>query len=104
MKIKYNYSEIITELEEEIEDGILTLDDTIQILRDDKTLYDNYYVVVDWYYSDDTMMEIIKEIENCIDIECRNDKKAIEIYFEDKENLEEVTVREILSELIEVNS
>ncbi len=48
MKTSYDYSDLLTELKEEIEDGVLTLEDNIKIVR-----YDGddtkYRPIIDWY-------------------------------------------------------
>lgn len=58
MRISYDYQEMIQELKEEINDGILSPTDDIQILRSSKTIGDNYKPIIDWYYDDNTMVEI----------------------------------------------
>lgn len=49
MKISYNYLPLMQEIKEEIEDGVLSLDDVIQIVRADYDIL-GYRPIIDWYY------------------------------------------------------
>lgn len=49
MKISYNYPPLMQEIKEEIEDGVLHLDDVIQIVRADYDIL-GYRPIIDWYY------------------------------------------------------
>ena len=82
-KISYDYADLISELNEELRDGILSLDDTIQILRSDEEITRYYRPVVDWYYSDEKMAE-------CLDLDSSNRRQ----YEQDKLKLINVSVRD----------
>lgn len=60
MIISYDYREIIKELKEELRDGILSLTDTIQVLRSDSDVCNGYRPIIDWYYDNDKMMKLLK--------------------------------------------
>lgn len=87
-KISYDYSDLISELSEELSDGILSIDDTIQILRSDEEITRYYRPVIDWYYSDDRMAE-------CLNLDTFNRRQ----YEQDKPKLISVSVKDCLSEL-----
>lgn len=91
-KTSYDYSDLISELSEELSDGILSLDDTIQILRSDEEITRYYRPVIDWYYSDDRMAE-------CLDLDGSNRRQ----YEQDKLKLISVSVKDCLSELSKWN-
>ena len=62
MKISYDYSEFLKEMQEELEDGALTLDDEIFIARKMRTVehYGKVYTynsIIDWYYLTDEILE-----------------------------------------------
>lgn len=104
MKISYDYSDFLSELKEELELGVLTPDSEVQILRSENTLFDDYRVVVDWYYNDDTMEELLNED----DFEDINDIKEVyqlkKRYTADKPNLTTVKLKDLLEELEDVDS
>lgn len=62
MKISYDYSEFLKEMQEELEDGSLTLDDEIFIVRKMRTVEHfgkvyTYNSIIDWYYLTDEIIE-----------------------------------------------
>ena len=91
-KISYDYSDLISELNEELRDGILSIDDTIQILRADEEITRYYRPVVDWYYSDEKMAEYL-------DLDDSNRRQ----YEQDKSKLISISVKDCLSELSKWN-
>ena len=50
----YDYSDLIKEIKEELEDGILKPDSIVQILRD-KT-QSVYHPIIDWYCSENKIV------------------------------------------------
>lgn len=56
-KIVENYKALIEEISGEVKEGFLTEEDTIQILRDEKPIIQDYCPVIDWYYNAYTMKE-----------------------------------------------
>lgn len=94
MKISYDYEELIQELKEELEDGILTLESTIQVLRSEQPLFD-YYPIKDWYYEHEMMVS---------DYQSELSKEEYRLYLIDRPSLIALTVREVLEEMIEKNS
>lgn len=48
----YNYKELKEEILEEIEDGIITLDDDLYIIRRTEPLFDTYRPILDYEYHD----------------------------------------------------
>lgn len=87
-KLSYDYEDLIKELNEELRDGILQPDSFIQILRNDKGF------IVDWNY-DEQHMEWLKD---------ELPKKIWKQYEKDKPNLESVRLKDVLEEMVEVNS
>lgn len=102
--IKYNYTDLISEITEDIENGTLSLKDKIQILRGNRLSKgrERYSPIICWYYNENTMDKIF-EIE--IDNETSNDLKEMNksVYLEDKPLLKTVTVKKALDEMNERN-
>lgn len=102
--IKYNYTDLISEITEDIENGTLSLKDKIQILRGNRLSKgrERYSPIICWYYNENTMDKIF-EIE--IDNETSNDLKEMNksVYLEDKPLLKTVTVKKALEEMNERN-
>lgn len=88
MKISYDYEEMIQELKEDVMDGVLSLTDTIQILRSDETFDDGYKPIIDWYYGD----------------ESEDETQMKERYEKDKPNLSNILVEDCLAEMEERNA
>ena len=55
-KLSYDYTDMIQEIKEELEDKILRPDSVIQILRD-TTTHSVYHPIIDWYYPEDRIVE-----------------------------------------------
>lgn len=47
MKISYDYSELLQEIKEEVEDGIILVTDSIQVLRGEKLPGTDYSPIMD---------------------------------------------------------
>lgn len=50
--MKYNYSDLISEIEDDIEDGIITLEDDLFIIRSTSPKFEDYRPILDYEYSD----------------------------------------------------
>lgn len=110
MQISYDYSELIQELTEEIEDNVLTEEDTIQILRGENigpvthfgsTKIIVYKPIVDWYYNHDTMAAITTEDPTDV----LDDRSRIQSDYEmNAPFLEQITVKDCLIEMRSLNS
>ena len=102
--IKYNYTDLISEITEDIENGTLSLKDKIQILRGNRLSKgrERYSPIICWYYDENTMNKIF-EIE--INNETSNYFKEMNksVYWEDKPLLKTVTVKKALEEMNERN-
>lgn len=102
--IKYNYTDLISEINEDVKNGALSLKDKIQILRGKRLSKgrERYSPIICWYYDENTMDKIF-EVE--IDDEISNDLKEMNksIYLEDKPFLKTVTVKKVLEEMKERN-
>ena len=102
--IKYNYADLISEITKDIENGILSLKDKIQILRGNRLSKgrERYSPIICWYY-DENIMDKIFEIE--INNETSNYFKEMNksVYLEDKPLLKVVTVKKALEEMNERN-
>lgn len=100
MNYSYDYSEFLVEFKEELEEGIITLDSSIQILRAAQSI-EGYYPIVDWYYDDEAVMNDLKldlldskkETKEKMDLKRRYEK--------DKPFLERITVLNCLNEMCE---
>ncbi len=94
MFLSYDYSEMIDELREEIEDGILTLSDKINIVRSEDPVFENYYPIIDWYYY---------PLERALD-SIEDDPKAKALFRKDKSFFESALLSDVLAEMEEWNS
>lgn len=123
IKISYDYEELLYEINEEIEDGVLSLEDEIQILRGEglsnkelehrlewfrsqgvvNPVLEEYHPIIDWYYDDNSMNEIF-EIEPDYDEEEIKEAEEIKVsYLKDKPFLITKKVKEVLEEMKEKN-
>ena len=85
---------ILEELQDELEDETLTLEDVIQVLRDESGH------IVDWCYDEEMMAEIGET--HFTDPRQEAEKEAqYRAYREMKESLQALSVREALAELSE---
>ncbi len=55
--MKLNYKGLMQEINEEVKEGVITQNDTIQVLRDDTPIFQEYCPIIDWYYDAFTMKE-----------------------------------------------
>jgi hypothetical protein len=101
-KISYDYSEMIQEFKEDLEDGILKKDDIIQVLRGNK-IYDLYSPVIDWYYSDKKVNEDLKIDITDTEQDILFKQEYKKQYLKDKPNLNQTTVAAILIEMEDMN-
>lgn len=85
---------ILEELQDELEDETLTLDDCIQVQRDENGH------IIDWCY-DAEMMEEIGETHFTDPKEEAEKEAQYRAYLEMKEKLQTLTLREVLAELSE---
>ena len=85
-KLSYDYTDMIQEIKEELEDKILRPDSVIQILRD-TTTHSVYHPIIDWYYPEDRIVE-----DTTIEFDDTEEDKEfkreyISRYLDDKKNL-----------------
>lgn len=83
MKISYDYSEFIEEIQEELETAVLSTNENIWIVRADDPIHESYRPIIDWYYLEDL-----------------KDKASEEA---DKFKVVKVNVGEILEEMERIN-
>ena len=99
MKLSFDYETFINEIKEEIDDGILTLTDKIQILRAHESV-NGYRQIIDWYYIDTNEKDFDLLSDELTINEIDNIKKQ---YKKDKPFLEIICVEDFLKELEFVN-
>lgn len=90
MKVSRDYSELIAEINMEIDTGTLKLYDEVQILRGDAL--DN--PIIDWYYSEVVMDYIMDTLPDDV----------VEQYYRDKDELKVMLVCEFLGEMKEMDN
>lgn len=56
-KIIANYKSLLEEISNEVKEGLLTEKDTIQVLRTDQPVVQEYRPIIDWYYDAYVMKE-----------------------------------------------
>lgn len=83
-----NYQDFRKEIHEDIRDGILALDDEIQILSDEQG------IILDWYYSDEVQAADLKQSDSGIPF--HEQKELWHQYKEVKPNLQTISVRKFL--------
>lgn len=103
MNISYDYEELIQELKEEIFEGVLSLNDTIYVLREEKTFNVSiptqgkrvimYNPIIDWFYGDENVIDYSLLLPHEIDLQ----EKRKEQYIESKDKLLKMTVKECLN-------
>lgn len=112
-KPKIDYKELLEEINFEVSEGVLTPNDSIQILRGSEPVFENYCEIIDWYYDDFTMNEEIstpleemylpeefsKKEWDEMKLEQEELKKQ---YLEDKPNLIEMKVKDVLTEMKQI--
>lgn len=91
MRISYDYTELITELHEELKDGALSLESRIQVLRSQDEIWRGYHPIIDWYYEDSTMRVLGLSDE---------DRAS---YQDDKPHLIDATVDDVITEMSKFN-
>lgn len=57
MHYSYDYSDLLDELKNDIEEGLITLQSDIKVVRNDTSTFNNYYPVIDYYYFDNETEE-----------------------------------------------
>ena len=100
-KFSYDYSDLIKEIKEELEDGILKPDSIVQILRDETQSV--YHPIIDWYYDDKKIVEdtTIQFDDSESDKELK--REYISRYLDDKPRLQLMAVSAMLVEMEDVN-
>lgn len=109
----YDYTGLIKEIKNEIEEGLLNNSDIIYIIRGEKRKLCNYKPIIDYY----TKMDIESMYDEPEEYLCKEDYSneewtsllkeradVIEQYEKDKNNLETVTVLAIIMEMEQWNS
>ncbi len=107
---KVNYKDLIDEINSEVAEGVLTSGDTIQVLRDEKPVYESYCAIIDWYYDEFAMEE---EFETPIeemymvdeftkdewDLMVQEQEEFKKQYEADKPKLVNMKVKDVLTEM-----
>ena len=100
-KFSYDYSDLIKEIKEELEDGILKPDSIVQILRDETRSV--YHPITDWYYSENKIVEDTTiEFDDTEEVK-QFKREYISRYLDDKPRLQLMTVSAMLVEMEDVN-
>ncbi len=111
--VKINYKELINEINGEVSEGVLLPNDTIQILRGDVPVFENYCEIIDWYYDEYTMDEEIntsledmylpEEFSEVEWQEMKADQEKMKAqYLEDKSKLVAMKVKDVLTEMKQI--
>ena len=101
-KLSYDYTDMIQEIKEELEDKILRPDSVIQILRD-TTTHSVYHPIIDWYYPEDRIVEDTTIEFDDTEEDKQFKREYISRYLNDKPKLELSTVSAILVEMKDMN-
>lgn len=104
MKISFDYSILIREIQEELEDGVLSESDFVQILRAPEPLQRiEHRPIVDWYYDVNTMREMASPEFMDDEEDDEERKEMVQNYFRDFEHVETICVSGLLAEMEEWN-
>ena len=104
MKISYDYSILIREIQEELEDGVLSESDFVQIMRAPDPLPGfGCHPIIDWYYDVKTMREMASPEFMDDEEDDEERKEMVQNYFRDFEHLETIGVSDFLAEMEEWN-
>lgn len=109
-KFAERYRSIIKEINEEVSEGVLQAGDEIQILREEKPVFQDYCEIIDWYYDEYTMKE---ELETPLEemylpeefskkeweMMKKEQKEYKEQYKADLPKLQKMTVKAVLTEM-----
>lgn len=101
MSLKEAYQELIDELKDEIGDGLLTKNTTIQILRDEQADANGYFPIIDWYYNKKTMTAELAPDRSDTKEDIKDKAMIKAQYEEDEPFLKDMTVQACLDELFE---
>ena len=101
-KLSYDYTDMIQEIKEELEDNILKPDSVIQILRD-TTIHSVYHPIIDWYYPEDRIVEDTTIEFDDTEEDKQFKREYISRYLDDKPNLQPMTVSAMLVEMEDMN-
>lgn len=83
----YDYEDLLIELKEEIQDGMISISDEIQILRGYSR--NGYKPILDWYYSKKIMLELLEDMS----------EEEISLYNKDVEKLITLKLDDVLNEM-----
>lgn len=96
----FGYEDLIDELKDEVGTGSLSMDETIQILRDKASVREGYHPIVEWYYNDAAMqVELTPSVHDDKE-DLAAAKELKQQYEKDLPSLEEITVEACLKELM----
>ncbi|MDO4976008.1 MAG: hypothetical protein Q4E53_01985 [Eubacteriales bacterium] len=107
------YEQLLLEINEEVNEGGLTLKNTIQILRDSKPIFQDYCPIIDWYYDALTMEEELsvsleemylpEEFSKEEWQEMKEEQEAYKKQYEaDQPNLLAMSVKDVLTEMKQI--
>lgn len=100
-KLSYDYSEMMEGIKEDIAEGILKLEDTIQILRGD--IREGYAPIIDWYYEHEKTLADITPNEWDDEKDIIMKRKIARRYEEELPKLTTSTVLDVLTEMEKMN-
>lgn len=100
-KFSYDYSDLIQEIKEDLEDGILKPDSIVQVLRDEAQSV--YHPIIDWYYSEDKIVEDTTIEFDDTEEDKQFKREYISKYLDDKPRLQLITVSAMLVEMEDMN-
>ncbi len=113
MKNTLNYKELMKEINDEVSEGMLTMKDSIQLLRDETPVFENYCPIIDWYYDEFTMKEELdtpleemyleEEFSKEDWAEMKKEREAYKKQYEsDQPRLVSMTVKDTLTEMKQI--
>ena len=95
----YDYDELLCDLENELETSDLHKTSYIQILRSEEPVFGDYKPIIDYYYEDEIMQDILTiDADDDID-EIEYIIKQKDLYLKDKPTLELMLVSDVIDEM-----
>ena len=99
MNLSYDYTELISELAEEISLGILTQNEAIQVVRSERDAGNDYRPIIDWYYSEAKMIKLLEVDATDSEFELKEKQKMKNQYNKNKHLMREILVSECMNEM-----
>jgi hypothetical protein len=98
-------NEMINQLKAEIDSAFYSLNDSVQVLRTNKSLYEGYYPIVFYYPTHEVMLRIFSISDDPFHpSELMTNREFLEKYENERHTLELKKIQDVLFELDELSN